>query len=123
MDLRSQLAALFGRGGDQPQQPDSPLVAKIPTGAPGEMLTPEGQVIDENALGERNEESFVTKQNEDWVNRSHGRPAPRVQDQAGLDELMMQLANPGAGITEGPNANIGDDSRARALAQVAALRG
>ena len=122
MDLRSQLAALFGRGEQAPQQPDSPLVAQIPTGAPGEMLTPEGQVIDENALGEQNEESFVTKQNEDLVNRPAGRRPP-IQDQAGMDALMMQLANPGAGITEGPNANIGDDSRARALAQIAALRG
>jgi hypothetical protein len=40
-----------------------------------------------------------------------------------MDELMMQLASPEYGITEGQNANIGDDSRARAMAQIAALRG
>lgn len=122
MDLRSQLAALFGRGEQAPQQPDSPMVARVPTGAPGQMLDQYGQVVDENALGEQNEEGFVTKQNEDFVNRPAGHRSP-VQDQAGMDALMMQLANPGAGITEGPNANIGDDSRARAMAQIAALRG
>lgn len=122
MDLRSQLAALFGRGEQAPQQPDSPMVARVPTGAPGQMLDQYGQVVDENALGEQNEEGFVTKQNEDFVNRPAGHRPP-VQDQTGMDALMMQLANPGAGITEGPNANIGDDSRARALAQIAALRG
>lgn len=123
MDLRSQLAALFGLGGQAPQQPDSPLVARIPTGSPNQPLDLAGQVIDEDALGEQNEESFVGKQNEDWVNRSHGRRHAPQKDHAGMDALMMQLANPEQGITEGPNANIGDDSRARALAQVAALRG
>lgn len=122
MDLRSQLAALFGRGEQAPQQPDSQMVARVPTGAPDQMLDQYGQVVDENALGMQNEEGFVTKQNEDLVNRPAGRRPP-VQDQAGMDALMMQLANPDAGITEGPNANIGDDSRARALAQIAALRG
>ena len=122
MDLRSQLAALFGRGEQVPQQPDSPMVARVPTGTPGQMLDQYGQVVDENALGEQNEEGLITKQNEDFVNRSAGRRPP-VQDQASMDALMMQLANPDAGITEGPNANIGDDSRARALAQIAALRG
>lgn len=122
MDLRSQLAALFGRGEQAPQQPDSQMVARVPTGAPDQMLDQYGQVVDENALGMQNEEGFVTKQNEDLVNRPAGRRPP-IQDQAGMDALMMQLANPGAGITEGPNANIGDDSRARALAQIAALRG
>lgn len=122
MDLRSQLAALFGRGEQAPQQPDSPMVARVPTGAPGQMLDQYGQVVDENALGEQNEEGFVTKQNEDFVNRPAGHRPP-VQDQTGMDAMMMQLANPGAGITEGPNANIGDDSRARAMAQIAALRG
>lgn len=121
MDLRSQLAALFGRG-EQPQQPDSPMVARVPTGAPNQMLDQYGQVVDEDALGAQNEEGFVTKQNEDFVNRSHGRRAP-MRDEAGMDALMMQLQNPGTGIIEGPNANIGDDSRARAMAQVAALRG
>lgn len=139
--LREQLAALFGRGEQAPQQPDSALVAQIPggaprqpsmvnqvpTGAPGEQLDTYGQVVDEDALGAENEEAFITRQNEDLVNRPAGRPsvlrrAP-VQSGAELDELMMQLANPDRGITEGPNANIGDDSRARALAQVAALRG
>lgn len=122
MDLRSQLAALFGRGQQAPQQPDSPLVAQIPTGSPDQPLDLAGQVIDEDALGQMNEEGFITKQNEDLVNRPAGRRAPR-RDEAGLDALIMQLANPEQGITEGPNANIGDDSRARALAQVAALRG
>lgn len=119
--LRDQLIALFGRG-DTPQQPDSPLVARVPTGSPDQALDLAGQVIDENALGEQNEEGFVSRQNEDFVNRSAGRRAPQ-RDEAGMDALMMQLANPELGITEGPNANIGDDSRARALAQVAALRG
>lgn len=122
MDLRSQLAALFGRG-EQPQQPDSPMVARVPTGAPGQMLDLAGQVVDENALGEQNEESFITKQNEDLVNRTHGRRRAPQRDEEGLERLIQQLQNPEAGITEGPNANIGDDSRARALAQVAALRG
>ena len=121
MDLRSQLATLFGRG-EQPQQPDSPMVARVPTGAPGQMLDQYGQVVDENALGEQNEESFITKQNEDLVNRTHGRPI-KNRDEEGMEALIAQLANPDLGITEGPNANIGDDSRARALAQVAALRG
>ena len=122
MDLRSQLAALFGRG-EQPQQPDSPMVARVPTGAPGQMLDQYGQVVDENALGEQNEESFITKQNEDLVNRTHGRRRAPQRDEEGMEALIAQLANPDMGITEGPNANIGDDSRARALAQVAALRG
>ena len=49
------------------------------------------------------------------------RPAP-AYDMGGMDALTAQLANPSAGITEGPNRNIGDDSRQRALEMVAALR-
>ena len=50
------------------------------------------------------------------------RPASPGYDNAGMDALTAQLSNPGAGITEGPNRNIGDDSRQRALEMVAALR-
>ena len=51
-------------------------------------------------------------------------PPPRAPgyDNVGMDALTAQLANPSAGITEGPNRNIGDDSRQRALEMVAALR-
>ena len=123
MDIRSQLAALFGRNSDQqPQQPDSPLVARIPTGAPEQPLDAYGQVIDEDALGQQNEDAIITKQNEDFVNRPHRSRHP-MMDTQGMDDLTGQLANPEQGITEGQNANIGDDTRARALAHIAALRG
>lgn len=45
------------------------------------------------------------------------RSAPmRGQDQAGLERLMQVLAQQDRGVSQGPNANIQDDSRERALA-------
>ena len=49
-------------------------------------------------------------------------PQAPAYDMAGMDALMAQLANPSAGIVAGPNANIGDDSRRRAMEMIAALR-
>lgn len=49
-------------------------------------------------------------------------PAP-AYDEQGMQMLVDQIQNPEQGITEGPNARIDDATRARALAQIAALRG
>lgn len=45
---------------------------------------------------------------------------PPAYDVNGMDELTGALS--GEGVTEGPNANIGNDTRERALAYIQALR-
>jgi len=88
------------------QQPDSSMVGQIPENQPPQPQLP--------------------PQPPPQIQRPRPpqmRRAAPGYDEAAMNELMMQLSQGDQSINEGQNANIGDDSRARALAQVAALRG
>lgn len=119
MDLRAQLAALFGnqprglvinplRASLQVQQPDSALVAQIPQETRPAQMAPQMTAPAEYADGPMNDSNIPPQ-----LSRPAPRPQAPQQDTQGMDDLMMALQG---GTTAGQNANIDDDTRTRALA-------
>jgi hypothetical protein len=95
--MRRLIAHIF-KGRDQ--------AAPAPAPAPSMPMPPTDQMADEMDLARRN---MIGMQN-------------AQQQQSAQPQAAPEMAMYGMPITEGQNANIGDDSRERALAMIQALR-
>ena len=117
-DIRSLLSKLFenwhmGAGKAPTIGGEYGVPLKTPAPVPAMPAAPTDAQA--QAIADANANGPMTDANLPQSITNAPRMQPAAPDQQGMDALMSQLVDPTGGITQGPNANIDDGTRQRAL--------